>query len=299
MYKKHLEKVEKVLEEFPAKYSKNYYTNKKTLKIVKSDTLSISFGEYDHKKNKITLYNEDSLAHELFHMAFRDKKKLRKKLFRGSELIISNGIAYQNIKTKEIGGVGLTEGFTEYLTRKSFSEDETYLKGHSFLYFFTDLLISIYGEDIIKYPLQNDTIGFVSDERFFEIVKFSSNMDNLYDYLKYMKYLNKNSKSLYKKIESCTKEENLKIHKLLNSIKDGLRESIINLFNEIINEYNNADESKISKEEFIMKLKEFIISSDYNFILSLSSESKMLLEEVQTIIDNFENTKILIKQNNN
>ena len=289
MYNEHFEKVEKVLETFPIECRKNYYKNKKSLKIRKNSSI-VAYGDYDHEKNKINLCDERALSHELFHMAFRDKRKIKKRLCRGGSLVYSNGIAYKDIKTNKLGGVGLTEGFTEYLSRKCSN-----FKGQHFLYFFTDLLISIYGEDIIEYPLKNDILGFIDDKRFFEIIKISSNMDELLEYLRIIKHLNINNENLNIIFERCTKEEMIELSKKLLELKSSFRNTILELFNQIIEEYNNCDNPKILKKDLVNKLNEFVTSTDYNIISYMVFENGTISEQVQTIISEFSNEKIMTK----
>lgn len=289
MYEDVFEKVEKVLQSFPIECQKNYYKNKKTL-IVKKGLSKNSYGSYDNNKNIITLYEERALSHELFHMAFRDKKKMRKKLCKGGVLTHSNGISYVNPKTQTMGGVGLTEGFTEYLSRKC-----TEFKGHRYLYFFADLLISIYGEDILKYPLKNDVIGLVGDERFFSITNFIFNMDDLIRYAKIISYLDKNSTVIDKILETNTKKENMELSEKIIVLRDEFGKVIIKLFHQIIDEYSHCNNPMISKKDFIDKMKKIINSDDYNIPADLKCENAILLKEVEKIVDDFSNTKVIIK----
>jgi len=293
MYEDVFEKVEKVLDSFPIECRQNYYNNKKKLKINrKLDISSTVYGEYNHDKNIITLYRDSALSHELFHMAFRDKKKLRKKLYRGSVLYISNGISVQNIKTKGMGGVGLTEGFAEYLARKCCNT-----KGHQYLYLFTDLLISIYGEDILYYPLKNDMIGFILDKRFLSVSKLSSSMDDLLYYSDVIKYVSRNSEVIEKTFETNTKEKNIEIGKALDTLKKSFGKTIIELFNKIIDEYNNCVNPKISKDDFINKILDSINSNDYCAFFILDYEDGTIKEEIEKIIESFKKSKIKVLTN--
>lgn len=118
MIEESYKKVEEVLNSFPEECRKNYYENKKTLKIEKMeiDVPNIN-GNYDHEQNVIELKKDGALPHELFHMSFRDKDKVDKKLFDDSEFIYSNGIAYKYMIDDKLHftGKGLVEGFVEYL----------------------------------------------------------------------------------------------------------------------------------------------------------------------------------------
>ena len=153
--------VEDVLKDFPKEYRKNYEDNKQDVIIKKENTvINKHFGKYNHDENIITIYNEESLPYELFHMAFRDRNRLNQELF-NDDFVYDNGVIYYDVLKEQTNGAGLNEGFAEYLSRKCCS-----LKGHNLEYYFVNLLIQIYGEDILKYPLNNDSFKFYIDNRF-------------------------------------------------------------------------------------------------------------------------------------
>ena len=154
---------------------------------------------------------------------------------------------------------------------------------------------SVYGEDIIEYALKNDILGFIDDERFFEIIKISSNMDELLEHLRIIKYLNVNNEDLNIIFERCTKEEMIELSKKLLELKSSFKNIILELFNQIIEEYNNCTNPKISKKDLLNKLNEFVTSNDYNIISYMVFENGTISEQVQTIISKFSNEKIMTK----
>lgn len=291
MIEEYYKKVEEVLNSFPEESRKNYYENKKTLKIekIEIDVPSVN-GTYDPEENIIELKKEDSLPHELFHMAFRDKEKVEQEMVEEGDLIYENGIAYRFI-TEEgrviIRGKGLVEGFAEYLSRKCCPS-----VGHQFLYFFTDLLISIHGEDIINYPLQNDIEGFYEDNRFFDIFKVVRILDTVNDYVNILKRLVREKKVIEEYMEVAEHQEKINLSKAILGSRIGFQKSIMDAYEVIIDEFKNAIDPKISKEDFSIKLSEFLTNLDYNMVLRFDNENFSLTNEIKTIIDNFDKNKI-------
>jgi len=87
------EKVENILRNYPSEFSKNYFDNKKTVKIKEEkQVIKNNCGYYDNDKNEIGYSNFETLPHELFHMAFRDKTKINKKIMPNGDMIINQGI---------------------------------------------------------------------------------------------------------------------------------------------------------------------------------------------------------------
>ena len=86
----------------PSEYSKIYYNNIETLSIIRTHTINngINNGMYDADNNIIYFTDNNSLGHEMFHVASND---------------VSNGVmgidkAFGNPST-------LLEGITEYLLK--------------------------------------------------------------------------------------------------------------------------------------------------------------------------------------
>ena len=79
----------------------------------------------------MTIYDIKATPHELFHMAFTNKKKLNRELYAKSDMYHESGIAF---KSKNIIMYkGITEGFAEYLSRKC-----TDSKAKDFDYYFAN-----------------------------------------------------------------------------------------------------------------------------------------------------------------
>lgn len=290
MIEGYYEKVEEVLSSFPEESRKNYYENKKTLEIknMEIDVPNVN-GIYDPEKNIIELKKEDSLPHELFHMAFMNKEKVEQAMDESGDFIYENGIAYR-FKTEDgrliIRGKGLVEGFAEYLSRKC-----CHSIGHQFLYFFTDLLISIHGEDIINYPLQNDVEGFFEDNRFFDIFKVTRILDTVKDYVNILKRLVRDKKMIEEYMKVAPHEEKIKFSKAILASRSGFQKSIIDSYEVIIDEFENSLNPQISKEDFIIKLTEFLDNPDYNLVLMFDNKEFSLTNEIKTIISEFKQNK--------
>ena len=261
---KYYEAVEKVLSRYPISWSKNYYQNKKNLIIEykEAEMKSVS-AWYSHEENIMTIFdsNIDASPHELFHMAFRDKEKVEKEY--DKDTIYGNGVSLKNVAKNIIIFKGMTEGFAEYLSRLCNTS-----VGHCTEYFFTDLLISIYGEEILEYPLKNDPIGFLSYDRFYDLFRF---LNYLEDYSKsteeiqIMSYLKEELMSIGDTNEKAKKE----IFDIMNFRIEKFNKSIIGLFEAIIKEYKSCKNPTIEKELFIKKLASFLTDPDYavNFML--------------------------------
>lgn len=286
MYENEILLVEKLLESYPVEWRRNYYNNKKTLKINKIDELDSILdtvqGTYDEEKNLITLYSDTAIIHELFHSCFRDGEKLNKQIKEKSSYCYCNGIAMKNKTTNIKFGVALTEGFVEYVSRKISGS-----KGCEFEYFIVDLLISIYGEDILKYPFTNDVSEFYEDERFYKIVELMIATDLCYIYWEYIKSnLKLANKIIETKIE--TKDIDDKLNKIMIDIKKMMKKfyiQIIECIKIIIQEYKKSKYQMIEKNDFILKIKQFLVNPDYQVIATLLSFDKYdLNKEVQKIL---------------
>ena len=273
--KEYFDKVEKILEMFPEECRKNYYENKKTLKVAfKDDKNLFHKGEYNDVTNKIYLGNDKEVFyHEIFHMAFNDRKKLNQLVgsFNDKKYYYSNGISFK-INDKHFG-YALTEGFVEYLARKISN-----IKGQRYNYFFANLLISIYGEEIIEYALKNDPIEFYDDPRFKNIVEYATCLDTLYEAVRNINFISESYKLgiLRESKEKQHKEILLSYKNLINSTKKELSYSITNLCKLIIDEFNYYKNPKITFQELKNKVKELFKNPEYSMLLNLVEEEEYL-----------------------
>ena len=284
MYKKQLELVEKILNNYPSECRKNYYENKDTLIIIEDEeepTIKTIGGTYDEVDNIIKIYNSDSIFHELFHMCFRNKNNIDKKIFENKNIYFSNGVSYKIEKEDKTTycGKGINEGFAEYLNRKINSS-----RGRAFEYFIVDLLISIYGEDILKYPLTNDINGFYSDERFFDIIRLRLALDQYYyclEYFKLVKYL------IVPITDNLKAEEKKDIMKNFDNNITKLYISIIDSIEAIIDEYKNCKNPLIEIEILKYKINNFLLNKDHQFDIEIPKLKKYDIEkDIQKIIKN-------------
>lgn len=265
-YKKQIEKVEEILSKFPEKCRNNFYLNLKTLKINEEQPNTNVLGNYNPLTNTITLYDNSSLHHELFHIAFHNPNSYGKDI--GDKEYTDNGISIR--QGDIIFGHALTEGFVEYLNRKCKSN-----KGKHFEYYFADLLISIYGEEILEYPLENNPIDFLENEKFNNILEYINNLDQLEELFTNVKFIAV-SETLIK--EAINKKANDIINnfkELIYQTKMGISSIILNLFNIIIDEFNLYQNPNISSEKFIEKIEEFCYNEDYIAVFRLSSNNNL------------------------
>lgn len=271
----YFEKVEEILEKFPEECRKNYYENKKTVEIIFRDRRnSFTEGEYDDKKNKIYLYHDKRvLSHELFHMAFNDKNKCKQLIDSNNDkkYYYSNGVSFK--VNDKLFGYALTEGFVEYLARKVSN-----IKGQRYNYFFADLLISIYGEEILEYALKNDPMEFYADFRFKNIVEYAITLDSLYEVVRNINFISESYKlNLLGEAQEKGYNEILMAYKrLLKTTKADLVYSIVNLCKLIIAEFNFCKNPKITFEDLKLKMQDLFENSEYSMILDLIEEEEFL-----------------------
>lgn len=265
-YKKQINKVEEILSKFPERCRNNFYLNLKTLKINEEHSNTNVLGNYNPLTNTITLYDDTSLHHELFHMAFHNPNNYGKEV--GDKEYTDNGISLK--QGNIIFGHALTEGFAEYLNRKCKSN-----KGKHFEYYFADLLISIYGEEILEYPLENNPIDFLENEKFNNILEYINNLDQLEELFTNVKFIAA-SETVIKEI--INKKDNDIINnfkELIYSTKIGIPSITLKLFNIIITEFNSYQNPNISSKKFIEKIEEFCYNEDYIAVFRLSSNNTL------------------------
>ena len=276
----YFEKVESILSKFPISWQKNYYQNKRSLIIeYKKREIRTTSGCYDHQKNIITIYdkNNDASVHELFHMSFRDEKKVNCEINNG--MFYGNGVALVNTIGEKQCLYGLTEGFAEYLSRLT----HTTAKGHPLEYFFTDLLISIYGEEILEYPFNNDPLGLMKDTRFYHLSRFTKGLDKLFDCEKGFTLIS----YLKEDIEHTLQENWEDGRQIIEFIEHNMKnyhQSIVDLFDSVIEEYLINSQNNMKKDLFVQKLSSFLTNSDYKIAFSFDDKEHILKKKIHSYI---------------
>lgn len=276
----YFEMVEKLLSKYPLSWQKNYYQNKLDLLIEhENQEIRSIFADYDHDKNRITIYgnNDASIVHELFHMAFRDKDKVGKEI--GEGITYENGVCFKDVENDRKHLDSVTEGFAEYLSRLCQSTKH----GRAIEYFFIDLLINIYGEDILEYSFCNDPLGFIMDIRFYNMVDFAKALDNYYfsaQEFMIISYMRKTLEEEAKSNEMARKE----ILECIDQDINLLNEAIPKAFNAIIEEYLSYSKRKIEKDLFVAKLSSFLTNPDHGPIFVFDKDC-VVRKKIQSSID--------------
>lgn len=282
-FKDDIDIVKKILLSFPERCRINFNENLRTLEIkFNQDSGASILGNYNPSENIITLNEKSALCHELFHMSFNNSNLYNKEIEKG--YFIDNGISLK--RKNGILGHALTEGFAEYLNRKCKKN-----KGKQFEFYFSNLLISIYGEEILEYALENDPMGFISEEKFNNIVEYMVNLDYLEELFNNIVFIAKSGEILKLAVEKNDNNMIDEYKKLISDTKDSIPVVISNLFNIIINEYNLCNQPKVSKDEFIKNITEFFQGEDYNMLFRLC-DSVELKGKVENIISQ------MLKQDN-
>ena len=286
--------VEEVLSSFPLECRKNYYENKNSLKINIEDSISDKiYGDYDHYKNIITLYRIEALPHELFHMAFRDGKKVNRKIYDDCDMVYGNGVSFSTYcnEKKIIMAKGFTEGFAEYLSRKC-----SICEGKTYQYYFVDLLVSIYGEEIVEYPLRNDSVGFFADSRFLDISKINIALDKLDTACSGIILVSTFRDTINDVFKDGSVDDKTTFSKLIVSVRTDFKDSIVELFKLMIDEYNHCKCPKISKEEFYQKMNMFLTDSRYSPAFVLDDKYFCVKDELNSIFKKFYRKNRLLRR---
>lgn len=168
-----------------------------------------------------------------------------------------------NVSNKKIikKGSGIKVGINEYFSRK-----EVDCKKNNLEYYFSDLLISIYGEDIFSSDLSSN----------YQINQIIQTFDQL--------------------LESEISLRKSKGDKLTNIIH--YFESIMYLYHLMIVEYQQCECPKIDETSFIEKLEDFLSNKDYikTFELSEKSPYPFLRNALIGMIETIKNSKIHTKK---
>ena len=281
-YSKEIDIVLNELDNFPLECKSNFCNNLETLEIVYDPSFR-TLGNYNPSLNLITFRDRGALVHELFHMAFCNSASYGKKVY--GDFSLQNGISLQS--GDYIFGYGLTEGFAEYLSRKC-----GFSLGRDFEYYFADLFISIYGEDILKYPLMNDPIGFLSDDRFKDIKRVISRLDELEDLFVTFKFIIRSASDFKDSLDKEDDDVISNFSSLVNSARCEISDVIRSLFSVFIDEYKSFKSPCISCDDFSSKIEAFCSDENYDIVFGMSLNDNLK----EDILDfkkelNFENVK--------
>lgn len=166
--------VDVVTKNLPKSNLDTLYNNINTLEIKTVPFLHRSLGRYDSTKNTIVLRKtlEECIYHELFHMA-------------SSKLIDENKLysGFEQIDKKFMIGVGINEGYTQFLTERYF-HDYTSLDVYPLHTLAVSIIEKIIGKDNMQnFYFRNDLKSLVEAlEKYCsieEIMQFLNNLDSL------------------------------------------------------------------------------------------------------------------------
>jgi len=206
---------------YPKEYSDCYYNNLKTLKIMQTDNCygSIATGGYAEDSNVILFEDNNSIGHELMHVAQYDRNNKISSISSGEEMFES----------------GLIEGVTEYLTKNAYglSAPDSY----PFEVFVVSMLDSGNIKELFKpffIPNHNEFIKLFPKEKDIYSLMYSLNyyFENMLDYM-----------------EALNNQEDIMLDLLL--IKDAIRDTIDSLITIELSTENNQDKLKIYSEKFL------------------------------------------------
>lgn len=208
----------------------NYFTPKMIF-------LKFASGSYNIKKNRIKIlkyFIKHSFNHELFHVA--SSKTIGNYIF--------SGFMLADIKNKKVIGIGLNEGYTEYLANKHFKNNNEY---NSYSYkiceFFSKKLEEIIGEKRMQSLYLNADLNGLTNYlcNFDEIDNIINFLDTLDYLIKHASLLKNNSLENKYKLVQCY------LYKWFLKSKE-------------LDFKNNI----ITKEQFTNDLKQFIKSMSSN-----------------------------------
>lgn len=232
-YKESVLKFVKVLiQNFSKDDLKIFYNNINSLKVKSKSTCIQSFiikrkiiaGEYDPENNEIIIDDNiiySTIFHELFHMA---------------STIYKDDI-YSGFYQSSLGR-GLTEGYTEFLSRRYFPSNSNVVCAYEYLVFISSKLEHIIGKEKMQRLYLNANLkGLIDELKLYtkeeDIMKFISNTDFLVEHMadRNLELFEKNMigdclKNINKFLITCySKKQQLEIKKdnietILKNIKD-------------------------------------------------------------------------------
>ena len=275
---------EVLINNFPAEDLINFYNNindlktkSKKFKIQNFILRSKTAGQYDPKKNEITVDDdtvESTIYHELFHMASSKYK---------------DGIDYSGFHQSSFKpgiatlGKGINEGYTELLSQRYFGEDTHITGAYEYEVFIAEKLEQIIGKEKMQSLYLNSNLrGLIDELKQYisedEVMKFISNTDFLVKHM-YDKKLQLFEKNM---IGNCLKNINRFVifcysKKLQKQVKDG---------------------NISTNDELLQKLAEFISSLASNIKVGKRRYEVMTNEDIQEILQaSYENTNVTVSIN--
>lgn len=248
-----------ILKNFDDSYLDNFYNNINSINVIINQYDNNHKNCYDGINNTIYLESEEDknfIYHELFHMASTTYK----------DDIIYCGFAQNNVFFTE--GRGISEGYTELLTKKYFRKDNDDKEVYYEEVLFTKFIESIVGEDkMTQLFFTSNLEGLITElSKYQKLERVTDFIDNL-DLFTANRYHNLSFE------DKDEVETFLELHK-------EIREFLLNTYiNKVAKEINNSNKSKEEKEKDIELLVEYIYDIVDTSII-LNTETK---EEIEVL----------------
>ena len=248
-----------ILNNFDDSYLDNFYNNINSIKVIVNAYNDNHKNCYDGINNTIYLESKEEkhfIYHELFHMASTTYK----------DDIIYCGFAQDNGLFTE--GRGISEGYTELLTKRYFEKDNDQKEVYYEEVIFIRFIESIIGEDKMNQLFFTSNLeGLITElSKYQKLERVTDFIDNL-DLFTANRYHNLSFE------DKDEVETFLELHK-------EIREFLLNTYiNKVAKEINNSNKTKEEKEKCIELLVEYIYDIVDTSII-LNTETK---EEIEVL----------------
>lgn len=261
---------EVVINTFSEKDLINFYNNindiktrEKSFKIRNLILKSKTAGEYNTKKNEITIddeYADTTIYHELFHMA-------------GSKY--EDGIDYSGFQQSSLKpgianiGRGINEGYTELLSQRYFGKNDDNEGTYEYEVFTVEKLEQIIGKEKMESLYLNANLkGLIDELKQYtseeEIMRFISSTDFL------VKHMNDKRLKIFEK------------NMISNSLKNVNRFIITCYSKKLQQQFDDGNIS--SKDELLHKLADFISSLSYTIKVGNREFEMMTNDDIKEIV---------------